>query len=315
MRTTLSIMAATILLAGVSASIGQSPQGQGKGSKSKGPPPDLEKEIIKQLKEAYKAPLEVHQDVLDDLRQSYKKPSPSREQSIIRDLHRLYMMSAEQEAYMLREIRKAIEKPSAESEKRFFGEVFKLQRLPEGTVPAAVQLMQAVKTFEKFDEDGNGKLSSDEMSPEFRAKLGRWDANRDGVVGPEEYWAYYQDRLRSISEDVATGKIDLGLKRGGPVIPPAEERRPIMFRAGKLPKTLPVWFTKLDTDMDGQVSLYEWRKGGKSLKEFGDADRNADGLITAEETLRYLAMLETAPTLSGTESSKSGFSEQKTKKE
>jgi len=62
--------------------------------------------------------------------------------------------------------------------------------------------------------------------------------------------------------------------------------RPTVYRAGKLPPGLPPWFQQLDTDRDGQVSLWEWRKAGKSLEEFFEWDLNEDGFITAEEVLK-----------------------------
>jgi len=68
------------------------------------------------------------------------------------------------------------------------------------------------------------------------------------------------------------------------------EGRPSVFRAGKLPPGLPDWFQKLDTDGDGQVALWEWRKGGKKLEDFLLWDLNEDGFITAEEALRKLEL-------------------------
>ncbi|MCZ2343344.1 MAG: EF-hand domain-containing protein [Bacteroidales bacterium] len=67
-------------------------------------------------------------------------------------------------------------------------------------------------------------------------------------------------------------------------VKPAE--RAVAIRYGKLPDNLPEWFQELDIDKDGQVALYEWRKGDKPTDEFLKLDLNGDGLITAEEWLR-----------------------------
>ena len=47
-----------------------------------------------------------------------------------------------------------------------------------------------------------------------------------------------------------------------------DERRPTVYRAGKLPTGMPDWFDRLDTDRDGQVGLYEWVKDKRSVEEF-----------------------------------------------
>jgi Ca2+-binding EF-hand superfamily protein len=57
---------------------------------------------------------------------------------------------------------------------------------------------------------------------------------------------------------------------------------------GVLPKGIPPWFKQLDTDGDGQVSLSEWRQGGKQLNDFREYDLNDDGFITMEEMRRYV---------------------------
>ncbi len=57
---------------------------------------------------------------------------------------------------------------------------------------------------------------------------------------------------------------------------------------GALPKGVPQWFSDLDEDGDGQIALYEWRKSGKSRREFRQYDLNDDGFITLEEMLRRL---------------------------
>jgi Ca2+-binding EF-hand superfamily protein len=267
-------------------------------------PPDEEKEILKEIKEAYKAPFEVHEDVLKELRRQYEQPTPQREEKIFKELRRLYDLTPQQEEILTRELRVAYRQASPEQEERIFRMLQQAERLPNGAVPRSVQSDQARKIFQKLDRDGDGVLSADEMPDALKAERGRWDTNRDGVIDPQEYWAYYQGRLGSLSDQVAAGEIDLGLKRGGPVpkaaaTEPKEEPRPTVFRAGKLPPGLPDWFRQLDTDGDGQIGLYEWRAGGRAVDEFIRMDRNDDGFVTPEEVLYYLAQQSRATTPAG----------------
>lgn len=278
-----------LLLAGTTEALGQ-PPGMPKRPQA---PPDDEKAILNEIKEAYKAPFEVHEDVLKELRKNYQQPTPEREDKIFRELRRLYLMTPEQEAAILREIRRAYQQPTAAQEERIFREIGRAERLPEGAVPATVQAEQARKLFLRLDLNGDGVLSAEEAPDILRGERARWDGNRDGFIDPGEYWTYYQGRLESLSEQVAAGEIDLGLKRGGPgqspVPAPKVEPRPAVNRPGPVPAGLPDWFARLDTDRDGQVGLYEWRRAGRPLNEFLGMDANDDGFLTAEELRRHLA--------------------------
>lgn len=131
------------------------------------------------------------------------------------------------------------------------------------------------------DQNGDGKLTPDEMSETLRGQLDRWDTDRDGLISLDEYKVYYSARLQ--------------MRDGAPAATPVNpltilieddyDRRPDVIRIGKLPKELPKWFGELDGDQDGQVALHEWFRAGKDIEEFKDWDRNDDGLVTAEEVL------------------------------
>ena len=64
---------------------------------------------------------------------------------------------------------------------------------------------------------------------------------------------------------------------------------------GTIPKGVPAWFAELDTNKDGQVSLYEWRKAGRKTDDFLKYDLDGDGFITASEILRYLKSQSNRP--------------------
>jgi hypothetical protein len=162
---------------------------------------------------------------------------------------------------------------------------------PRGGNPVDNLSQRAESDFYLRDRNGDGFLNMDEMPPDLKVELGRWDTNRDNLVSLDEYKAYYVARAQT--------RRGSGNQQDNSVIVITEDEsldaRPVVYRVGKLPKNgLPDWFKPLDLNRDGQVALSEWYKAGKDIDEFGDWDRNDDGFITPEEAMHKLQLLTIA---------------------
>ncbi|VTT97052.1 hypothetical protein : : EF-hand_5: EF-hand_5 [Gemmataceae bacterium] len=149
------------------------------------------------------------------------------------------------------------------------------------------------------DRDGDGRVAFAEADDRLKQNFQQIDRNGDGFVDGDEYRGYYANRDR-----------DRGGDRGGFGGPPGgfnggnwgdpnngfgrkdekkdtAEPKPVAMRYGFLPKDLPEWYDKYDADKDGQVALHEWRKSGDEIAKFLEMDLNGDGLVTADELLRF----------------------------
>jgi Ca2+-binding EF-hand superfamily protein len=142
---------------------------------------------------------------------------------------------------------------------------------------------EARLAFARMDQNKDGYLDREEAGRWIR-DFDRYDLNKDGKLSIEEYTESYRDTAaRQGRGSRAIGGANIV---PGEEAPPEEDKRPIVYRFGKLPKELPKWFTDLDTDKDGQVGLYEWKAGGRTTVEFLSYDANADGFLTVEEVMR-----------------------------
>ncbi|MFM8272826.1 MAG: EF-hand domain-containing protein [Gemmata sp.] len=140
----------------------------------------------------------------------------------------------------------------------------------------------ADKVFRVLDRNGDGELSADEFTAGLKDEKLHADTDGNGRITKEEYRGYFNRRVTLRAETVAANlKGDGGrtsdAKSGG------------KSRPGN---GLPDWFTTLDSDKDGQVALFEWRKGGRSVEAFNAMDLNGDGLLTREEYLRFVKLSE-----------------------
>jgi hypothetical protein len=147
--------------------------------------------------------------------------------------------------------------------------------------------------FRQMDLNGDGLLNYDEMDDTLRAERDRWDTNKDGFIDLDEFKEYTQARIQQYQGN-GQGGPPVG---GGPmaILEEGTEKRPSVYRPGKLPANLPAWFLQYDTDGDGQIGLYEWKAAGQPVAQFEAMDRNGDGFLTPEEVLRTVP----APARSG----------------
>lgn len=154
----------------------------------------------------------------------------------------------------------------------------------EGMAPGFPQANpeeMARERFKQFDKNADGILQPDEQPETIKGELAKFDANKNGNTEFDEYKEFFKTQVASMEAQGAFPGAS-----GPGTIEDELDKRPTMFRAGKLPKDLPSWFEKLDKDKDGQVGLYEWKADSRTFEDFRQLDFNGDGFITIDECLR-----------------------------
>jgi Ca2+-binding EF-hand superfamily protein len=159
---------------------------------------------------------------------------------------------------------------------------------------------RATALFRRYDRNGDGVLSHDEVPEALEQYFEKFDTDKSATISENEFKEFYNAMWSNGREPPANPAGDKAADptRKEQVAKPAhEENKPTVYRAGKLPKGLPEWFTKLDNegDQDGQVALWEARNDKSVLDNFAKMDLNGDGLLTAEEVLRYMAKQKKPP--------------------
>src|SRR5262249_7286812 len=136
----------------------------------------------------------------------------------------------------------------------------------------------AQREFRGYDKNGDGYLSEEEIMTHtrfFKDEWTKWDTSpKDGKISLEEYTKYVEDRFQRGGGGFGKKGQDTGSDPDAkkPIVEVIElddiTAVPDVWRTGKMPVGLPDWFKKLDKNKDGQISIYEWRLGGKEIAEF-----------------------------------------------
>lgn len=136
----------------------------------------------------------------------------------------------------------------------------------------------ADKVFRVLDRDGDAELAAEEFTSGLKDDKVRADADGNGRITKDEYRGYFHRRVQAKADTLSSSA-----KPGGD---------PLVRGAKGAANGLPAWFAALDADKDGQVALFEWRKGGRAIAGFTEMDLNGDGLLTRDEYLRYVKLNE-----------------------
>jgi hypothetical protein len=161
--------------------------------------------------------------------------------------------------------------------------------------------------FRRSDSNGDGLMTINEMSERLRPIWQQFDSNKDGALDVNEYKGYFRSAIEQAQSNNAPQNPQQPGNQPPPLIPdmgsstPEDDRRPTVYRAGKLPSNLPAWFEQTDFDRDGQIGIYEWVKTERQLEEFRGLDRNEDGLLTIEEVVGPVNQSSNSTTTPSTE--------------
>jgi hypothetical protein len=139
------------------------------------------------------------------------------------------------------------------------------------------------------------------IADQGRALFQLLDANRDGRLSQRELlsaWTrlapFDKEKTGFIAKTDLARQFQISVQRGftnnlggfSPVFAPGNMNPPVLPAA--LPKGTPSWFSKMDTNGDGDISLAEFLG---SREEFDRIDTDRDGLISPEEAIRYDALV------------------------
>ena len=155
---------------------------------------------------------------------------------------------------------------------------------------------EAAERMRRYDRNGDGVLTKDELSSRMSGNPMDFDRNKDGRISVSELAVRYA-RRRVGEEEAKSASRDDGRRRERERDPedPAEIIKGIYngrvsYRSStgvSMPDGLPGFFTDRDANQDGQVTMAEYATEWSDavVADYFKSDLNSDGVITAEEAL------------------------------
>ena len=151
--------------------------------------------------------------------------------------------------------------------------------------------------FQRYDTNKNGVFEKSEWGG-FRSDPSAADTNRDGKITRDEYTKWMEQRMsgsrwgrsRGDSRDRGRSSSSRSSDSRSASSTPQDDRRSYRMpsRGDRLPDDLPAWFTRQDSNADGQVTMSEYSRvwSDAVVQEFNLFDLNRDGIVTAKECQR-----------------------------
>jgi Ca2+-binding EF-hand superfamily protein len=149
-----------------------------------------------------------------------------------------------------------------------------LDEAPTSTMTVAVG-EHGRALFQLLDANGDGRLGLRELRNAWD-RLAALDKNGDGFVSADEI-------PRQFELTVSQGSL-----RGFRSTPVVVSRLGVRTPSARTPARGPLWFRKMDLNLDGDVSPREFLG---TQEEFRRIDADGDGLISVEEAERYDALM------------------------
>jgi len=149
---------------------------------------------------------------------------------------------------------------------------------PAGAPGAGGDRPSPREIFQRFDKNGDGKLSKEEAPERMQQNWDRIDRNSDGSVTPDELAQAFQALARG---DGKPNPKPEAPQRKPDSPPTAPERKPeVATPAGRPGLNLPPLYLALDANRDGELSAEEIAGSAKALAAL---DKNGDGKLTRDE--------------------------------